>query len=82
VDPLEEEDRIMDTSSLLQTRAEQALRQSRIPALRKLRIEDTDEAVILAGSVATYYLKQLAQEAVMPLLGDRELRNRVTVVRS
>jgi hypothetical protein len=72
----------MIPSSLLQTRAEQALRQSPIPALRKLRVEETDAGVVIAGSVSSYYLKQLAQEAVMPLLGERELQNRVTVVRS
>jgi hypothetical protein len=71
----------MDNSPLLQTRAEQALRQSRIPALRKLRVEETADGVLLAGSVGSYYLKQLAQEAVMPVLGDRELRNRVLVIR-
>jgi hypothetical protein len=65
----------------MQTQAEQALRQSRIPALRKLRVEDTEEALILDGAVGSYYLKQLAQEAVMPILGHRTLQNRVTVVR-
>jgi hypothetical protein len=31
--------------------------------------------------VSTYYLKQLAQEAVMPLLEQRQLDNQVRVVR-
>jgi len=31
--------------------------------------------------VPSYYLKQMAQEAVIPLLDGRELHNRVTVVR-
>jgi hypothetical protein len=30
--------------------------------------------------VSSYYLKQLAQEAVMPVLRDRELDNEVEVV--
>jgi BON domain len=73
----------MTTSSpLLQSRVDQALRQSPIPALRALRVEETDEAIILSGSVSTYYLKQLAQETIMPLRGSRALDNRVTVARS
>jgi hypothetical protein len=32
--------------------------------------------------VVSYYLKQLAQETVMPVLDGRELRNRVTVQRN
>jgi hypothetical protein len=59
----------------------QALRQSPIPALRKLRVEESHARVTILGSVATYYLKQLAQEAVMPLLEQRQLDNQVRVVR-
>jgi hypothetical protein len=69
----------MAASSLLPLRADQALRQSPIPALRRLHAEETDSAVVLSGSVASYYLKQLAQETIMPILGPRELRNRVSV---
>jgi hypothetical protein len=57
-----------------------ALRQSPIPALRKLMIEETDDAVVICGHVNSYYLKQLAQEALMPHLGGRALLNRVRVV--
>jgi len=56
-----------------------ALRQSQIPALRRLAIEETNNAVIILGRVPSYYLKQLAQEAVMPTLAGRKLLNRVTV---
>lgn len=62
-------------------RPEQALRQSPIPALRRLRVEETDSGVILSGCVNSYYLKQLAQEAVLPTLGERTLVNQVSVVR-
>lgn len=64
------------------TRLAQALRQSPIPALRKLSVEETGTDVVITGRVSTYYLKQLAQETVMPLLNRRQLRNQVTVVRS
>jgi osmotically-inducible protein OsmY len=76
------EHRSMSNTSVATPRVGQALRQSPIPALRHLQVEETEREVVLSGSVATYYMKQLAQEAVMPLLGDRMLQNRVLVVRS
>ena len=72
----------MITSSLSQVRADQVLLQSPIPALRKLLVEETEDEVVLSGSVASYYLKQLAQETLMPILGPRRLSNRVSVIRS
>lgn len=63
------------------SRAAVALRQSPLPALRKLVIEETDEEVVICGFVNSYYLKQLAQEALMPYLDGRALHNRVAVVR-
>jgi hypothetical protein len=72
----------MAASVFLQSRADQILRQSPIPALRHLSVEESDHSVILSGSVSSYYLKQLAQETIMPILGSRELQNRVSVVRS
>lgn len=72
----------MAASVISQARADQVLRQSPIPALRKLSVAETDHDVILSGSVPSYYLKQLAQETIMPVLGCRELYNRVLVVRS
>ncbi len=71
----------MTTSILEHSRAAKALRQNPIPALRKLSLDETDAAVVISGNVPSYYLKQLAQEAVIPLLAGRELHNRVTVVR-
>jgi hypothetical protein len=65
-----------------QSRALAALSHSPIPALRKLVVEETDTAVVLLGNVSSYYLKQLAQETVMPVLDGRELLNRVAVVRN
>jgi hypothetical protein len=70
----------MSSSTLEQSRAALALRESPIPALRQLSLAETDDAVEIHGCVASYYLKQLAQEAVIPSLGGRCLRNRVTVL--
>jgi hypothetical protein len=69
----------MSISTLEQSRAAGALRQSAIPAIRNLSIEETEEFVLIRGNVVSYYLKQLAQETVMPVLDGRELRNRVIV---
>jgi hypothetical protein len=71
----------MSRSTLEQSRAALALKRSPIPALRKLSLEETADVLIIRGQVSTYYLKQLAQETVMPVRGNRELRNMVTVVR-
>ena len=69
------------SATLAQSPASAVLRQSPIPALRKLSIEETDAAVVICGAVSSYYLKQLAQETVMPILAGRELHNRVAVVK-
>ena len=71
----------MPPSSLVQSPAAQAMRQSCHPALRCLSVEETDTAVVITGRVSSYYLKQLAQETIMPVLGGRSLFNRVAVVR-
>ena len=71
----------MTPTSLEMTAATLALKRSPLPALRKLAVQETEDAVVLNGSVNSYYLKQLAQETVMPVLGGRRLHNKVTVVR-
>jgi hypothetical protein len=38
--------------------------------------------VIITGKVSSYYMKQLAQEAVRSSVGDRRLLNRVEVCRN
>jgi hypothetical protein len=72
----------MASTSLLRRRADQTLLTSPIPALRRLFIEETDEEVVLRGSVPSYYLKQLAQETVMPAVGSRRLQNRISVTQT
>jgi hypothetical protein len=71
----------MLSTTLEQHSATQALRQSPIPALRRLALEETDTIVTIQGRVSSYYLKQLAQETVLPVLSGRQLVNRVLVVR-
>lgn len=69
------------TSSAEVSSAAEVLHQNPIPALRVLDVKETEVEIVLSGSVSSYYLKQLAQEAVLPLLGRRLLHNRVNVVR-
>ena len=71
----------MSPTTLELSRASQALRRSPLPALRKLSLEETDCVVVINGRVSSYYLKQLAQEALRPTLGDRRLLNLVEVCR-
>jgi hypothetical protein len=56
------------------------LRSSARIDLRLLTAIETEEEIILRGTVSSYYLKQLAQETVLPLLGERRLRNELAVV--
>jgi hypothetical protein len=70
----------MSISTLEQSRLALALRRSPIPALRKLTVEESESSVIIQGQVSSYYLKQLAQETILPLLDGRQLLNRVHVV--
>jgi len=70
----------MSTSTLEQSRLALALRRSPIPALRKLTVEESETIVTIQGQVTSYYLKQLAQETLLPLLEGRQLLNRVQVV--
>jgi hypothetical protein len=61
--------------------AAQALKQSNHPALRALSVEETEAVLVVTGRVSSYYLKQLAQETLMAVRGERQVVNRVTVVR-
>jgi osmotically-inducible protein OsmY len=71
----------MSALATVSSRVVQALRQSSHPILRTLAVEETEETVVLSGRVTSYYLKQLAQETVMPVSGTRRLVNRVLVER-
>lgn len=51
-----------------------------VPALRLVTVMQQEDMIILTGRLPSYYLKQLAQEAVIPHLGQRVLENRITVI--
>ena len=52
---------------------------SPLPQLRRLVVTTTDHEIVITGRVSSYYMKQLAQEALRPTLGDRRLLNQVEV---
>ena len=58
---------------------EKILSASPIPQLRRLRVISNDLEVVITGTVPSYYLKQLAQEAVRGVIGRRRLINQVVV---
>jgi hypothetical protein len=60
----------------------EVLTASPLPELRRLVVTATESEVVITGRVSTYYLKQLAQEALRPSLGHRRLLNRVEVRRT
>ena len=73
------------TSSLpsdaqLARQVEQALRSRGYRCLREIKVQVHEELVILGGCVHSYYLKQLAQEAVMALPGNHCVHNNVEVI--
>jgi hypothetical protein len=70
----------MTTTLPVRSHALQALQRSGHPALRQLHVEETDTTLLIKGSVSSYFLKQMAQEALKPIQGARRLVNQVEVV--
>lgn len=70
----------LESAPRVTIQAAHALKRSLHPALRSLYVEERDDCLIISGRVTSYYLKQLAQETIMSLCGDRQLVNRVNVV--
>ncbi|MFO0935253.1 MAG: BON domain-containing protein [Gemmataceae bacterium] len=49
------------------------------PQLARIDVYESDSEVELSGHVASYYLKQVAQESVRVAVAGRKLRNRIVV---
>ena len=69
----------MTASPVLTAEPTEVLTTSPLPQLRRLVVTVNDDEVVITGRVSSYYMKQLAQEALRPTLGDRRLLNRVEV---
>lgn len=71
----------MTTTSIndVQPRAQTALSGSSIYELRVLRIDRTDQALVISGHVSSFYHKQLAQETVLAICDGVEVINSILV---
>jgi osmotically-inducible protein OsmY len=61
-------------------RAERELRRNAYVALKNIACEHRDGVLTLTGCLPTYYLKQVAQEAVTRVDGVERVDNRIDVV--
>jgi len=60
--------------------AECCLRRNSYLALSRLSCEFCAGCLVLRGCVSTYYLRQLAEEAVTGVLGVQSIDNRIEVI--
>jgi osmotically-inducible protein OsmY len=60
--------------------AERCLRSNSYLALKNISCDWLDGVLVLRGCLPTYYLKQIAQEAVAPLEGVERIDNQIQVV--
>ena len=67
------------SSSDVQPRAQAALSASPFYELRDLQVEQHGEALLLSGSVSSFYHKQLAQEVVRSVCKGSEVVNSIHV---
>ena len=63
----------------VQSRAQTALASSPFYELRELQVEWRDDALLLSGSVSSFYHKQLAQEVVRSVCRDADVINSIRV---
>ena len=63
----------------MQPRAQAALVSSPFYELRELQVEWRDDALLLSGSVSSFYHKQLAQEVVRSVCRDTMVVNSIRV---
>jgi hypothetical protein len=69
----------MNTCPTLTHEPADALTSSPLGQLRRLIVIADDQQVVITGTVSSYYLKQMAQETVRPLVAGRQLLNHVEV---
>ena len=69
----------MEVKDSVEPLAVSALRQSPISALHSLEVTEEGDVIVLTGKVGSYYYKQLAQETVISVAGEREIRNNIRV---
>jgi hypothetical protein len=70
----------ISSSSDVQPRAQAALANSPFYELHELRVEAHEEALMISGSVTSFYHKQLAQEVVRSVCKEIAVINSIDVV--
>ncbi len=60
-------------------RVESVLAKSHVQALRNLTVSRVGDSILIQGLVSSYYHKQLAQEAVRPIVEGVPLINSIKV---
>ena len=70
----------MSPSQIFTDRLDQALTTSPYLNGRKLRFEAAGNSIVLSGRVASFFQKQMAQEALRQVEGVGEIDNRLEVV--
>ncbi|MCO8124063.1 BON domain-containing protein [Stieleria sp. TO1_6] len=67
-----------ETKEIL-TAASAVLANNSVPELRGLRVDEESNELQLHGRVRSFYHKQLAQEAILPLAGNLQVVNHLHV---
>ena len=71
--------REIDPAALMIESLERQICEKTNGGIRDLRVEVTDDQIIVSGRTTRYYVKQLATTAVRELLQDDQLLNRIEV---
>ena len=66
-------------SNSVEDRARSALSSSPVSALHELTVRQIDDALLISGTVASFYHKQLAQEAIRHVAQDLQVVNTIDV---
>jgi hypothetical protein len=71
--------RVSAEAEILATRIERAIRRKTNDKVRGLHVQVGRDFVVVSGRCATFYCKQLAQQAAMTLVDGRELQDQIEV---
>ena len=71
----------MGTDLLTPLPAASVLSKSSNPELRRIRIQESADTIVLRGTVSSYYAKQIAQETLRSVADGRRIVNLLEVRR-
>ena len=70
---------LRETADDVQSRAQQALQSSPLPALRGVEVLQLGEHIFISGRVPSFYLKQQAQELIRDVCDGHRVVNAIEV---